>query len=234
MVIKGMIKTSLLDYPGRISAVLFTGGCNMRCVYCHNSSLVLNPGSEPSVSETEVFSFLQRRRNLLQGVVVTGGEPTLYDGLRDFLLDLKAKVGLPVKLDTNGTNPDMLCALLSEKLVSYVAMDVKSDFQGYSRIAGVNIDTDAIKKSIQYLIKSGIPYEFRTTVVKEYFDRNVAENIGEMLEGAERYYLQQFRMCKEILGLDRVSLNPCSKKEMLEFKQILEPHIAHVELRGVD
>lgn len=234
MVIRGMIQTSLLDYPGRIAAVLFTGGCNMRCVFCHNSTLACTPEKESEIPEEDVMSFLLKRKDLLQGVVISGGEPTMSAGLSDFLFRIKEETGLPVKLDTNGTYPNILKNLLYNELIDYVAMDIKSDLDGYSRITGTDVNTLKISESICILKNCDVPCEFRTTVVKNYYTKEVAHNIGEMLRGAERYVLQQFRMCNTVLARDIKILEPCSRKEMLEFQDILSGYVPHVELRGVD
>ncbi|MEA3339006.1 MAG: anaerobic ribonucleoside-triphosphate reductase activating protein [Chloroflexota bacterium] len=193
MEIKGWIKTSLIDYPEHIATVLFTGGCDFRCPMCHNADLVLRPGELPTLPLEEVWEFLSRRAGLVDGVVITGGEPTLQPDLPSFLRQARA-LELDIKLDTNGHNPDILESLLDEELVDYVAMDVKAPPAKYPRLAGrPDLDLQRVERSVALLRGSGVPCEFRTTIVPGLLTEEDVEEIARWIAGAERYVLQQFR-----------------------------------------
>ena len=184
-----MQPVSLIDYPGEVAAVVFLGGCNFRCGFCHNPELVLKPGTLPIIKEKELFSFLDRRVGKLDGVVVTGGEPCMNKDLPLFLQRIKQK-GFLVKLDTNGSYPKVLEESLP--YVDYIAMDIKSEEQSYSRVAGVEVDIEKIKQSIKIVRKSGIKYEFRTTIHPEYFSIGTLEGIKKLVGEVEKYSLQNF------------------------------------------
>jgi len=191
--LKGWVRTSLIEYPGHIATVLFVGGCNFRCPPCHNADLVQRPAEMPDLGIGEVWDFLSRRVGLVDGVVVTGGEPTLQSGLIPFLRRVRER-GFDVKLDTNGYRPDVLAALLDEGLVNYVAMDVKAPPTKYPLLAGrADVDVARVERSVDLLRSSGLPHEFRTTVVPGLLDEADVEEIARWIAGAERYVLQQFR-----------------------------------------
>lgn len=193
MDLRGWVRTSLLDFPGRIATVLFTGGCNFRCPPCQNAGLVLHPEAFPRVEEKEIWAFLERRKGKVEGVVLTGGEPTLQLDLLPFLQRLR-ETGLEAKLDTNGYRPEVLQAVLVEGLVDYVAMDVKAPPEKYPLLSGrPDLDLGRIERSIHLLRNSGIPHEFRTTVVPTLLDERDVEAIARWLEGASLYVLQPFR-----------------------------------------
>ena len=189
MRIGGLQKNSLIDYPGKISAIVFTIGCNFRCPYCHNPELVDETADE--IPEEDIFTFLKKRVGLLEAVTITGGEPTMHDDLLSFIRKVK-NLGFLVKLDTNGTNPDMLEKALEEKLVDYVAMDIKSPLATYEKTANRPVDTVAIRRSIDLLIQGNTQYEFRTTLVKSLITPEDIDGIGRDIQGALRYYLQKF------------------------------------------
>ena len=189
MRIGGLQKNSLIDYPGKISAIVFTIGCNFRCPYCHNPELVDETADE--IPEEDILAFLEKRRGLLEAVTITGGEPTMHDDLLTFIRRIKS-LGFLVKLDTNGTNPDMLEKALEGKLVDYVAMDIKSPLATYEKTANRPVDIDAIRRSIDLLIQGNTQYEFRTTLVKSLITPEDLDGIGADIQGAERYYLQKF------------------------------------------
>ena len=189
MTIGGIQKFSTVDYPGYTVASIFTIGCNMRCGYCHNPELVLPEQYAGAIPEEEIFEFLEKRRGLLDGVAISGGEPTMQEDLPDFIRRCK-KMGFLVKLDTNGTNPGVLRELLQENLVDFVAMDIKGPLEKYSQIAARPIDIDAIRKSID-LIRT-IPHEFRTTIVRGQLVPEDFESIGQLVHGADRFALQYF------------------------------------------
>lgn len=190
MLIGGLQKSSLIDYPEKISAIVFTQGCNFRCPYCHNPELI-EFSSDSSMEESEILKFLSSRVGKLDGVVITGGEPTLHKDLPEFIKEIKA-LGFAVKLDTNGTNPEMLEQLINNGLVDYVAMDIKAPMEKYGEVVCSKVDTQKIKKSIEILKVSTIDYEFRTTVVKSQLSLNDFEQIGKLIKGCSKYYLQRF------------------------------------------
>jgi len=192
MQIRGWVKTSLIDFPGRIATVLFTSGCNFRCPYCQNSGLVLHPESLPEINPADIFQLLRRRRGLVDGVVITGGEPTLQRDLEDFLRKLK-ELDLATKLDTNGYRPEVLRELLERGLLDYVAMDIKAPPAKYSLAAGVPIDLRRIEESIGLILSSGIEHEFRTTVVPGIVAPEDIEEMAKIIAGARKCVLQQFR-----------------------------------------
>lgn len=192
MLIAGLNKTTLLDYPGRVAATIFTGGCNFRCPFCHNGDLVIKPSSLEMISEEEVLSFLQKRRNVLKGVCITGGEPTLQADLADFICKVK-DIGYEVKLDTNGSHPTVLRVLLQEGLLDYVAMDIKNCKEKYALTVGcADLDIERIEESVKLLMAAGIPFEFRTTVVRELHAPEDILRIGRWIAGCPGYFLQQY------------------------------------------
>lgn len=229
MNIAGLQKTTLLDYPGRVAATIFTSSCNMRCPFCHNMDLVTSPVS--GYSEREVLDFLAKRAGLLEGVCITGGEPTLWPELPSFIKQIKS-LSLDVKLDTNGTNPDMMKMLIDEGLIDYVAMDIKSSLSEYPKVCGVdNIDLDKIKRSVNLLINGSVEYEFRTTMVASFHTMDVMKDIGLFLKGAKNYYLQSFIDSEFVPNHE---LSAPSKEDLLAMAKMLEEYISNVSLRGID
>jgi len=191
MTIGGLVKFSLIDYPGKSCAVIFTRGCNFRCPFCHNPELVLPEKYSPEIPVSEVLDFLKSREGKLDAVTITGGEPTMHSDLPDFIKKLK-DMSFFVKLDSNGSNPEMLKNLIEQKLVDYIAMDVKSTFENYEKAAGVPVDIDKIKKSINLIKNSGLSHEFRTTVVRSIVSLDDLKKIAENVRGAQNYFLQKF------------------------------------------
>lgn len=231
MQIHGLNKTTLLDYPGRVAATLFTGNCNFRCPFCQNKDLVLNPESQPVLDLEEIYAFLSKRRNILSGVCITGGEPTLQDDLELFIEKIKS-LGYQIKLDTNGYKPDVLKNLVNRKLIDYVAMDIKSSKENYGTACGITaINLDNIENSVDFLLTGKVEYEFRTTVVKELHTAEDFEKIGKWLCGASAYFLQSY---KESDGVIKPGFHAYEKEELLSFKRQLDKTIRRVELRGVD
>ena len=229
MQILGLNKTTLLDYPEHVAATVFTGGCNFRCPFCHNMDLVLGE-VEPALSTEDFFVFLEKRKGILDGVCITGGEPTLQKDLPDFIRGIRDK-GYLVKLDTNGYRPKVLEELLRENLLDYVAMDIKSSVENYPRVTGMaDLDVTGIQESVSLLKSAGIPYEFRTTVVKGLHRIDEFDEIGRWLQGAEAYFLQAFRENEKVPDK---SLSSFSEAEMREMKQLAERYIERVELRGI-
>ena len=229
-IIGGLKKTSLLDYPDKISAIIFTQGCNFNCGYCHNPELLKLNSKNDSYNTDSFFEFLASRKNKLDGVVITGGEPTLQPALKLFIQKIK-ELGFLVKLDTNGSNPDILQTLISENLTDYIAMDIKAPLDKYSLITGVKIKPEKILSSIKLILNSDTDYEFRTTVLASQLSFEDFEQIGKLINGAERYYLQKFEANTKIN--DECLRNEKSYKEE-EFKRIislLQRYVKIVELR---
>lgn len=231
MNIYGLTKTTLLDYPGLLACTIFTGGCNMRCRYCHNSALVLNPASNTIISETELFEFLEKRKNLLQGICISGGEPTLSPDLISFIKNLKS-TGLKIKLDTNGLNPYVLEELLSEKLLNMVAMDIKSSLDTYETITGVpDINKSLIEKSARLLLSStDIDYEFRTTVPAWFFSVEDMKKIGSWLMGARAYFLQAYKKSDSCMTQE---FDEPSYIELKALQAALLEFIPNTQIRGI-
>lgn len=230
MQIHGMNKTTLLDYPGIVATTLFTGNCNFRCPFCQNADLVLDPMSQPLISEEEIFSHLKKRKGIVKGVCVTGGEPTLQTDIMEFLSKIH-EMGLLVKLDSNGYRPEVLRNLLESGCVDYFAMDIKTSLDEYDKVAGVKIDSEKIKESVSIIMNSGKEYEFRTTVVRELHKKENFEKIADLLSGAKQYFLQGYVDSERVIspGFTAYSLN-----ELEEFKEILQPKIKKVYIRGVE
>ena len=234
MKILGLQKLTLLDYPGRVACTVFLGGCNFRCPYCHNSEL-LDGTAEPLMDDTALLSFLETRRGILDGVCITGGEPTLQPQLPQLLRSIKA-MGYPIKLDTNGYRPDVLKALVEEGLVDYVAMDVKNGPERYAETVGLaQIDLERIEESLRYLIGGAVDYELRTTVVREFHDAEsvarMGQWIGSVVSGKKpaKLYLQSF------VDRDSVAfsgLNPPLSGEMARYAELLSPFCEQVSIRG--
>ena len=229
MRIDGLQTLTLLDYPGKVACTVFTSGCNMRCPFCHNASLVCGE-VPPFMEKEEFFAFLKKRTGVLDGVCVTGGEPLLQEGLIPFLLEVKEK-GFTTKLDTNGLLHDRLRAVVEAGAVDYVAMDIKNCKARYVETAGVpGLDLAPIEKSVQFLMEGSVDYEFRTTVVKELHNKADFDEIGRWLKGAKRYFLQGFKDSGDILS---PGLSPMEKADLLEIRDRLRAEIPGVELRGV-
>lgn len=234
MRICGFNKSTLLDYPGKVAAGLFLGGCNFRCPFCQNGGLVLHSADQPDIPVEEVLSVLKKRQGILDGVCVSGGEPTCSPDLAAFLEKIK-ELGYPVKLDTNGSHPDMVKSLYEKGLIDKVAMDIKAAPEHYGTVAGLSGDArpvvEAVRETAAFLMESGIEYEFRTTVVKELHTEEDFVRIGEWLSGAKTYFLQVYRDSAEVI---KRGFSPCSEKEMQAYARILEKTIQNVEIRGMD
>ena len=191
MIIGGLVKFSLNDYPSKTSAVVFTRGCNFRCLYCHNPELVLPEKYAPEIPLAEIYSFLEGRKGKLDAVCITGGEPTQHSDLPEMIKKIK-DMGFLVKLDTNGSNPEMLEAIIKERNIDYIAMDIKAPLEDYKKVTGMLIDTEKIKKSVDLIINSGLSHEFRTTVAKSLTSFDDLRKIAESIKGADAYFLQKF------------------------------------------
>lgn len=235
MVINGFQKTTLLDYPGHVAATVFTGGCNMRCPFCHNASLVLNP--ENTISEKETLLYIIRRRHIYDGICITGGEPTLNKDLPEFIMQIK-NAGLKVKLDTNGLMPGALITLIDGHLIDYIAMDIKSSIENYGTACGIwDVNTDNILKSIDIIRNSNLPYEFRTTLVKGIHTYEEMEDIAETIKGAKAYFLQSYKDSGDIIiskqNDDNLTLSSFSEDELGRFLAIAKSKIPSASLRGI-
>lgn len=225
-IIGGIQKTSLLDYPDKISAIVFTQGCNFNCGYCHNPELLK---SKKDIYSLDVFfEFLEKRRGKLDGVVITGGEATLQKDLIPFIKKIKSQ-GFAVKLDTNGYKPDVLYEAL--QFVDYVAMDIKAPLEKYSLVTNTDIDTAKIQESINLIMKSDIDYEFRTTVLKSQLSYDDFEQIGKLIKGAKRYYLQKFEASTEINDMNLINEKSYSNEEFKEIVKAIKQYVQNVELR---
>ena len=224
----GLQKLTLLDFPGHMACTVFTGGCNLRCPFCHNGGLVLSP--EDLFSEEEVLSFLKTRKGILEGICVTGGEPLLHPELESFLIAVK-ELGYPVKLDTNGTFPQRLKEFVEKGLVDYVAMDVKNCREKYGQTVGLpEFDLTPVEESVSFLLKGTVPYEFRTTVVRELHTEEDIEALTQWIAGAQKYALQSFVDSGAVLSS---GLSAWDKETLCRMAEIARKHLPNVELRGV-
>lgn len=230
MDIHGLQKMTLLDFPGHVACTVFLGGCDFACPFCHNFELI-DGTAKPQMTDVELLSFLEKRKGLLDGVAFTGGEPCLHKDLPSLLKKIR-EMGFGTKLDTNGYHPQLLKEILDAKLVDYVAMDIKNSSEKYALTCGKqSIDMDKIKESISIIMHSGIDYEFRTTVVKEFHEENDFYGIGQLIESAQNYFLQCFT--------DRDSvpfgnLHAPTKKELEIYANITKKYVKNVSIRGVD
>ena len=231
MLLKGLQKLTLLDYPGKIAATVFTGGCNFRCPFCHNASLAL--GERVSESETlptdDFFAFLKKRQGILEGVCVSGGEPTLMPDLLPFLNNIK-EMGFLVKLDTNGYRPDVLIEAVRSSLVDYVAMDIKSSKESYVKTVGLSsVDISKIEESVDFLMSGKVDFEFRTTLVKGLHTENDILKIGQWLSGSEKYFLQTFIDSGDLIS---TGFDGFDKKETEKLLNVLKAYIPNAQIRG--
>ena len=245
MQLHGLSKLTLLDFPGHLACTVFTGACNFRCPFCHNAPLVLAPDSCPQISEEEFFEFLSSRKGKLDGVCITGGEPTLQPDLPDFIAKIK-DLGFLVKLDTNGYRPEVLKSLLKQNLPDMVAMDIKNSKEQYALTSGLEeaaFDISRIEESISLLLTSSIPHEFRTTVTKELHSLKTMQSLGLWLSKlAEKntgsplfsspYFLQNFKDSGDLVCCIANRFQPVEEMELQEFVRLLQPYIPNTKLRG--
>ena len=230
MIIGGLQRFSLIDYPGKISAILFTRGCNFRCPYCHNPELVDPQRYAEPWQEEEYWAFLQSRTQKLDAVVVTGGEPTLQEDLQPFLEKIR-KMGFLIKLDTNGSNPDVLKDLLSANLVDYIAMDIKAPLEKYSEVAKVPIDKTDIQESIELIKQSTVDHEFRTTIARNILSREDIVNIAKMLQGEKLYILQRCVPTKILDPLFLAQFEPYTHEELEQIANLTENYVLQCLVR---
>lgn len=226
----GMQKMTLLDYPGYVACTLFTGGCNFRCPFCHNALLVLDLDENYTIPEEEVLAFLKKRQGLLDGVCVTGGEPLINKDIGDFLSKVK-ELGFKIKLDTNGTNPALLKELVSQKLVDYVAVDIKNSPEKYAETVGLkSFDMSTINETVNFLMSGSVDYEFRTTVTKQFHTEKSMEEAARFIRGAKRYFLQNFVDSGNLIGS---GITGQSKEEMEKLLAVVKKYVPDSCLRGI-
>lgn len=226
MIIAGLQKTTLLDYPGKVACTIFTAGCNFCCPFCQNWEIITGKGEE--ISKDSILSFLKKRKGILDGVCVTGGEPLVNADIEEFISAIK-DIGYSVKLDTNGSFPEKLISLAQKKLIDTVAMDVKNSPSRYAETAGSDTDISKIDESIKFLLSDAVDYELRTTVVDELHDESSMRELAKWIKGAKRYYLQNFKDSENVrFG----NLSPCSDEKLIRFTEIMRPLVPSVKIRG--
>ena len=231
MKIHGFQTLTLLDYPEHLACTVFLGHCNFRCPFCQNGRLVLYPEQEPVVEEKEILEHLKRRKGILEGVCITGGEPTLHPELGNFIRKIK-ELGYKVKLDTNGYRPEVIKELVAEGLLDYVAMDIKNAPARYAETAGLKeVDLLRIQDSVEFLLEGRVDYEFRTTVVREMHGWKEFETLGRWLKGCRRYFLQNYRASEGVIS---PIFTGYSREQLERFRDLLRKDISQVEIRGVD
>ncbi len=245
MLINGLQKTTLLDFPGKVACTIFLGGCNFRCPFCQNAGLVLAPADEPLIASEELFRFLKKRQGILDGVCITGGEPLLNPDIEALMTDIRS-LGYLIKLDTNGYFPERLKRLTAMGLVDYIAMDIKAPLGEYARAVGLRVfDAAPIEESVRHIMSCGVDYEFRTTAAKGLITRDGFIAIGEWLRGAKRYFIQAFRdsdmlICKRLRSVEDGCPPPIALlaefdgNELHAFADAVRPYFGEVGLRGVD
>ena len=229
MEIFGLEKLSLVDYDGKVACTIFTGACNFNCGFCHNAPLVKEFKNLPKINEEEVYEYLSKRKGIIEGVCVSGGEPTLQKDLPFFLERLK-KLGLSVKLDTNGTNPTLVKELYSNGLVDYFAMDIKNNLEDYPEIIGVKeFNTNKVEESIEFFLGGTADFEFRTTLINEYHKEENIEKIGALIKGTKKYFLQKFKLSENCISSN---LTGVEEEKAKEFIKILNKYGIDAKLRG--
>ena len=229
MLIKGFQKLTLLDYPGKTACTVFTGGCNYRCPFCHNAGLVTKMDAEV-IPESEIFSHLEKRQGILDGITISGGEPLLQGDIEEFLQKIK-DVGYAIKLDTNGSFPEKLKSIIDNGLCDYVAMDIKNSKERYNETIGIDkFDISKVEKSVEILMSSGVDFEFRTTVTKNFHTVEDIQKIGEWIKGTKKYYLQNFVDSGNLIDC---SVEGVSKEEMQKMLEAIKEYVPTAEIRGI-
>lgn len=226
----GFQRLTLLDYPGKVACTLFTSGCNLRCPFCHNASLVTHIDNTNIYKEEEILSYLKKRQGILEGVCISGGEPLMQSGLEDFISKVK-ELGYSVKLDTNGFFPDKLISLVNKGLIDYVAVDFKNCYEKYALTAGVeNLDIAPFKKTVEFLLSGAVDYEFRTTVVDGLHQTQDIVEIAKTITGAPRYFLQSFVDSGDLIASGFCAISPENMKKMADLARAFVPN---TEIRGI-
>ena len=230
MNILGFQKMTLLDFPGKVACTIFLGGCNFRCPFCHNASLVTHIDDSKSIPENEVLDFLKKRIGLIDGVCITGGEPLINNDIDSFIKKIK-DMGYLVKLDTNGSFPDKLISLVENGLIDYVAMDIKNSKEKYSVTADCkNFKIGDIEKSVEFLLSGKVDYEFRTTVVKQLHTLDDISQIGQWIKGAKRYFLQNFVDSGDLIGS---GFSEVESTVLCKMQQTAQAFVVKTEIRGI-
>ena len=229
--INGIQKTCLINYPGKVVSTLFLGGCNMKCPYCHNKDLVINPEQLEKIKENEIITFLESKRGWVDGVCISGGEPTLQKDLPAFIEKVKNH-GFLVKLDTNGTNPEMLKHLIDNKLTDFISMDIKAPLEKYDIVTRTRTNKKDIQESVDILRNSKLKHEFRITVVPGLFSKEDAEEIGKWLKDCKHFTLQQFKPNENTVDSSYNKKETFKREEMEEFKQIMQKYIKNIEVKA--
>ncbi len=240
MQIGGLQKLTLIDYPKHLSALVFTQGCNFRCHYCYNPKLVLSPDSLPDkenqemtyISNNDFFDFLKKRKGFLDAVTITGGEPTIHTDLPNFCTSIK-NLGYLIKLDTNGSNPEMVENLIKDKLVDYLAMDIKAPWDKYEKVIGVRIDIQKLKQTVKVIMEKALDYEFRTTVIPEFLDKDDIKTIAEQIRGAKHYYLQQFKPNIDLVDPKAEKITPYKPEILKEMCYLIKDNFKECKIRGI-
>lgn len=230
MKIGGIQKTSLLDYPNKLSAIIWTVGCNLRCPYCYNKQLLDN-NSVQIIKEEEVILFLKKRKGKLEALSITGGEPLLHDDIFNFISKIK-KIGYLIKIDTNGTFPNKLKKLIDEDLVDYISMDIKAPINKYNILSGKNVKIKNIQKSIELIKNFSKSYEFKTTIIPSLLNKNDIIEIAKWLEGADQYYLQQFKNESQLISKKLEEIEPYQKEYLIEIIDKIKPYFKNCNFRG--
>ena len=229
MEIFGLEKLSLVDFDGYVASTIFTGTCNFRCGFCHNALLVLDSKNLPIIKEETVLEYLHQKKKILDGVCITGGEPTLQKDLPNFLEKVR-ETGLKIKLDTNGTNPTLVKSLVENGLVDYFAIDIKNDKENYASIIGFDkYDTSKVEQTVDYLISNDLDYEFRTTLINEFHKEDNIKRIGEWIKGAKKYFMQKFKPGENCIS---GGLTEVKEEKAKEFLAVISPFVQSTKLRG--
>jgi pyruvate formate lyase activating enzyme len=230
MLIGGLQKTSLQDYPGKISAIIFTQGCNFRCPFCYNPELVTRINKKNIFKQKDIFNFLNTRKKKLDAVVITGGEPTQHPSLPRFIKKIKDMDYL-IKLDTNGSHPEMLKELIDRKLIDYIAMDIKAPLSKYSQVVNRKVNKRRIKKSIKLIMRSGLPYEFRSTLLPELHSQKDLIKMSKLIKGAEKYFLQKFIPSGNLNNQEFNKLKPYTDAKMKELAELSGKYVKMCQAR---
>lgn len=230
MKFNGFQRLTLLDYPGKVACTLFTAGCNLRCPFCHNASLVTHIDNTNIYNKEEILSYLGKRQGILEGVCISGGEPLMQTEIEDFIKEVKA-LGYSIKLDTNGFYPDKLISLVEKGLIDYVAVDIKNSYSKYAKTTGIeNLDLSPLKRTIEFLLSGKVDYEFRTTIVEGLHTEADILDIGKTIKGAPRYFLQNFVDSGDLIG---EGLCAISLENMKKMQKIAAQFVPNAEIRGI-
>ena len=230
MKFNGFQRLTLLDYPGKVACTLFTAGCNLRCPFCHNASLVTHIDNTNIYNKEEILSYLGKRQGILEGVCISGGEPLMQAEIEDFIKEVKA-LGYSIKLDTNGFYPDKLISLVEKGLIDYVAVDIKNSYSKYAKTTGIeNLDLSPLKRTVEFLLSGKVDYEFRTTIVEGLHTEADILDIGKTIKGAPRYFLQNFVDSGDLIG---EGLCAISLENMKKMQKIAAQFVPNAEIRGI-